>query len=185
MTFTDGKSRHKGRPKYVKYESQYRRSMTPNPESQYHHQDAYEMSASLRRAITPGPEEMNRRWDGSYNSDEEAQDRQPAGAAHFRQASYLTAMDRISSQGYDGHYEPRTSDPRGTMEKPRLYGGQSHYAHDAQQQLHHQQYQQPRYNPQYQQLPQRHNYADWTLSNNAPYRRPQGVPTGGDRKSVV
>ena len=94
-----------------------RRSQTPNPE--LGSQDIG-INAPQRRAITPGPE-----WDhpGHYNSNEDL-----AGAkdnAHYRQPSYLTAMDSVDHHhhSYDRHPYPPASgydhNPYGTVAASR------------------------------------------------------------------
>ena len=94
-----------------------RRSQTPNPD--LGSQDIG-MSAPQRRAITPGPE-----WGhpGHYNSNEDL-----AGAkdnAHYRQPSYLTAMDTVDhhQHSYDRHAYPPASgydhNPYGTVAASR------------------------------------------------------------------
>ena len=110
--------------KYVNYQNM-RRSQTPNPE--LGSQDSG-MSAPERRAITPGPE-----WGhhpGQYNSNEDL-----AGAkdnVHYRQPSYLTAMDGVDQHHhhhqhhhhpYDHHGYPPSSgydhNPYGTVAASR------------------------------------------------------------------
>ena len=94
-----------------------RRSQTPNPE--LGSQDIG-INAPQRRAITPGPE-----WGhpGHYNSNEDL-----AGAkdnAHYRQPSYLTAMDSVDHHhhSYDRHPYPPASgydhNPYGTVAASR------------------------------------------------------------------
>lgn len=61
--------------------------MTPGPDQQG--QDAQTIP---RRAITPGPD-----W-GRYNSGDEDETDGPSGAVHFRQSSYLQALDAVPGE---------------------------------------------------------------------------------------
>ena len=104
-----------------------RRSQTPNPELS---SEGVGMNTPQRRAITPGPE-----WGhpGHYNSNEDLAGARD-NAAHYRQPSYLTAMDTVDyrqqsyppTSGYDNNPYGTVTPSRNNYSASSVSGGSSY-----------------------------------------------------------
>ncbi len=98
------KNRNSSQSTYVSYQNM-RRAQTPNPELST---QGLGMNTPQRRAVTPGPEWARPALPGHYNSTEDVSGARD-NSAHFRQPSFLTAMDSVNMREQYNQSYPQSS----------------------------------------------------------------------------